>query len=498
MMARDQILEEDILDHLHPLPFPSYDTDAAKAWLADPQSQDLSAWNQEKASMSGIWPILEGLIAEVIGIQLSAVRYGAYSVCREEWGGRPMIKRLDHDTQNRIIKRYTEILQNQCKKEWRRDVAPWISSALRTWIGRAICLWKNHEKGTKLYAEKHKAKIHKIAAVDECPINLTRNIVEEKLPPLIQPKSKTEAIANDHIQPAMMRPICKEYDEIVNHIVRTSEVHGNYNLELQPSWHGYKKDPFDSTAKKFRRLLKDRIIEDGIVKQSNRVGVYRSLAGVHLDHSVRYEDYPDRGLCRWIEDYFSEGYGVTVKAAIHKIILHCQQSPQGVYVPPIHRPDVASPPSIALASQESSQLNPVMSATSDCGEYLDFINKIVRKALHYSYPQTIYEIDFQLSSEAFHHQRAELLVGRVFRRMVKVRTVQLRPENRAYQSFRTIYLNILVVQCTAGMNCVRNSKLNASICPGDCRHRRPDLGSTLPVINPCCGLKGFLTSTLTA
>ena len=56
------------------------------------------------------------------------------------------------------------------------------------------------------------------------------------------------------------------------------------------------------------------------MKQSNRVGTYRSLAGVQLDHSDRYEDYPDTGLCRWIEDYFSEDYGVNVKAAILNII----------------------------------------------------------------------------------------------------------------------------------------------------------------------------------
>ena len=43
--------------------------------------------------------------------------------------------------------------------------------------------------------------------------------------------------------------------------VRTTEVHGKYDLDLQPSWHGYKKDPFDSAAKTFWRVLKDRMIE---------------------------------------------------------------------------------------------------------------------------------------------------------------------------------------------------------------------------------------------
>lgn len=176
------------------------------------------------------------------------------------------------------------------------------------------------------------------------------------------------------------------------------------------------------------------------MKQSIRVGAYRSLAGVHLDHSVRYEDYPDTGLCRWIEDYFSEGYGATVKAAILNIIQYCQQKPQGVYgmlsrfrqllnsliidaVPPVHRSNIPSTLSSTLASQKSAQLSLVKLRTSDCGEYLDFVNKVVRKALHYTYPQTIYEIDFQLGSEAFQPQRAEQLVGRVFRRMVKVNIV---------------------------------------------------------------------------
>ncbi|PVH87988.1 hypothetical protein DL98DRAFT_581214 [Cadophora sp. DSE1049] len=316
-MALDQILDETMDNDLpHPFPFPSHDVDAAKTWLADPKSQDFSAWNQEKASFSGKWPILEALIAEVVGIQVTP-----------------------------------------CKKGWRLDVAPWISSALRTWMGRAICLWKNHEKGTKLHAHKHKTKIHNIETGDQSPTKLTKNVAEDDTPHTKR-ESMTKVLADDYLHAIMIRPICQEYDEIVNHIVRTTEVHGKYDLELQPSWHGYKKDPFDSTAKKVRRVLKDRMIEDGIVKQSNRVGACRSLAGVHLDHSVRYEDYPDRGLCRWIEDYFSEGYGGTVKAAI---------------LPPIHRPDVPSTLSTTLASQESAQLTLVKLATSDCGDQKDFI-----------------------------------------------------------------------------------------------------------------------------
>ena len=133
-MALDRVLDDTENDGLpHPFPFPSHDIEATKAWLADPKSQDFSAWNQEKASASGKWPLLEALIAQVVGIQVSSVRYGAYAVCREEWGERPMIKRLDYETQNNIIRSYTKVLQNQCKKGWRADIAPWITSALRTW-----------------------------------------------------------------------------------------------------------------------------------------------------------------------------------------------------------------------------------------------------------------------------------------------------------------------------------------------------------------------------
>ncbi|KAH9215017.1 hypothetical protein DL95DRAFT_389052, partial [Leptodontidium sp. 2 PMI_412] len=89
---------------------------------------------------------------------------------------------------------------------------------------------------------------------------------------------------------------------------------------------------------------------------------------------------------------------------------HCQLSFHGPYVPPAYRPDSPPTPSNPNGIHHSSPLNLIMLATSDCGEYLDFINKIVRKALYFTFPQTIYEIDFQLSSEAFDHQRAEQLV----------------------------------------------------------------------------------------
>ena len=107
MMALDRILDDNVNDDLpHPFPFPSHDVDATKAWLAYPGSQDSSAWSQEKTSVAGKWPVLKALIAQIVGIPVSSVRYGAYAVCREEWGDRPMIKRLDHESQNKIIRRY--------------------------------------------------------------------------------------------------------------------------------------------------------------------------------------------------------------------------------------------------------------------------------------------------------------------------------------------------------------------------------------------------------
>lgn len=133
-MAFDQTRDDSMDDDLpHPFPFPSQDVDAAKAWLADPQNQDFSAWDQEKFSRSGKWPMLEALIAEVVGTTGTVVRQGVYVVCREEWGDMPMIKRLGPDTQNGIIRKYTRVLRNQCKKGWRSEIEPWISAALATW-----------------------------------------------------------------------------------------------------------------------------------------------------------------------------------------------------------------------------------------------------------------------------------------------------------------------------------------------------------------------------
>ena len=128
-------------------------------------------------------------------------------------------------------------------------------------MGRAICLWKNYEKAAKLHAQKHMARIDKIEAEDEAPTTKPINTVDEGGTPHIQPENKAKKLVENCLYDTMLRPICKEYDEIVNHIVRTTEVHGKYDLDLQPSWHGYKKDPFDSTAKTFWRVLKDRMIE---------------------------------------------------------------------------------------------------------------------------------------------------------------------------------------------------------------------------------------------
>ena len=128
-------------------------------------------------------------------------------------------------------------------------------------VGRAIGLWKNYEKGAKLHAHKHMAHIHKIEAGNQLPTTKSPKNVGEDETPHVQPEKKTSILAESCLHATMLRPICKEYDEIVNHIIRTTEVHEKYDLELQPSWHNYKRDPFDSTAKLFRRVLKDRMIE---------------------------------------------------------------------------------------------------------------------------------------------------------------------------------------------------------------------------------------------
>lgn len=116
---------------------------------------------------------------------------------------------------------------------------------------------------------------------------------------------------------------------------------------------------------------------------------------------------------------------------------------------------------------------------------MDFVNKVVRKALHYTYPRTIYEIGFQLGSEAFQPQRAEQLAGRVFRLMVKVNIVQLGPVNHAYKADRTIYLSTQGVQCTVNMTYVRISKPSAFTCVVSCRHWGPARGWILPVTSHC-------------
>jgi len=128
-------------------------------------------------------------------------------------------------------------------------------------VGRAICLWKNYEKAAKLHAQKHMARIDKIEAEDEAATTKPINTVDEGGTPHIQPENKAKKLVENCLYDTMLRPNYKEYDEIVNHIVRTTEVHGKYDLDLQPSWHGYKKDPFDSAAKTFWRVLKDRMIE---------------------------------------------------------------------------------------------------------------------------------------------------------------------------------------------------------------------------------------------
>ncbi|KAL2072182.1 hypothetical protein VTL71DRAFT_11525 [Oculimacula yallundae] len=402
-MSSDQTPEDDdnLDQHLpHPCPFPSKDVKAAKAWLTDPKSQDLSAWDHEKSCYAGKWHILEALIAEVVGINVKSLRKGIYAVCKEEWGDQPTIKRMGLDVQNNITQKYTEILRSQCKKEWKADITPWVASAIYTWTKRALRLWK------KATLKNPVSKKQEWPALDQ--LSKERAESAGRRTPVF---TQGDDIRMSTETATSMRHICDEYDDFVNYIVRNAEVHGNHNLQLQPTWLGYKKDPFDSTATKFRRIIKDRMIEDGILKQCNR--------GVQLDHSVSFNDYPNTGMCRWIQDYFSEGYGVTVRNAVRKILHHCQLKFHGPYVPPVYRPKASSIHSPTNNFNDASHVDLAILAPSDCGEYLDFINKIVRKALYFTYPQTVYEMDYPLSTDDLIHERAELLVGRVFRRMVK-------------------------------------------------------------------------------
>ncbi|CZT42689.1 uncharacterized protein RSE6_02629 [Rhynchosporium secalis] len=388
----------------HPYPFASEDVEAAKAWLADLKNQDLSAWDHEKSYYSGIWAILEDLIADVVGIPVLMLREGIFAVCNEECGDQPTTTRLSHEKQKNIVRNYTRILRDQCKKEWNAKIEPWIAAALHTWANRAICLWKS------------KLRHNKLPVTDQPPRHRVGSDARERI---YTPEGETgmsRAACHTVIQ---MRPVCEEYNEFVNFVVRNAEVNGNPSLELQPTWPGYDKDPFDITARMFRRAVKDRMIEDGIMKQCNRIGAFRAPSGVQLDHSVSYQDYPLTKRCRWVQDYFSEGYSVGVRIRIGKVIDHCQSKSQGPYVPPARCLGIFPVQRTTNDLSNLSRLDLVIRAPLDCGEYLDFINKVVRIALHYTYPQTVYEIDFPLGSDGFGHQRAEQLVGRVFRRMVK-------------------------------------------------------------------------------
>ncbi|KAI9052429.1 hypothetical protein LZ554_003775 [Drepanopeziza brunnea f. sp. 'monogermtubi'] len=460
-------------------PFPEYDVPAAKKWLADPKNLDLSDWKNEKDTTGGNWPALELYISEVAGISRAELCEIIFSACQEVWGEVPMQVRLNHAMRGIITQKSAAALKEQCTRKWKDDMGTWMHNALDVWMGRAVSKWKKSEALKKRKERKHempstpgktfqqvepvlRASVEtaftkpsatgsvKAASKGDPPqhqessragpaqqIELVGcNGVPENSHPSsaakiaqVKTKSRAKSLLGASIRGTVVKSsiggpataVCQEYDDFVTYVVHASKFRHKVNLRSHDDdddddggGGGCELEGFRLTAERFRAAVRERAIEDGILKRYNATGCSKSYHGTELDDHILAQDYPQR-RGTWAEEYFTKACGPAVKTAMEKVLSFCALRHRGCYVPPGRRAAESS----TANTKAIPHLEVATLTSADCAEYLDLICMIVRQALRFTSPQTIYENAFLPAHSVPNRKMAKKLLIRAFRRMVK-------------------------------------------------------------------------------
>ncbi|KAJ5046530.1 uncharacterized protein L3040_003773 [Drepanopeziza brunnea f. sp. 'multigermtubi'] len=368
-------------------------------------------------------------------------------------------------------------LKEQCTRKWKDDMGTWMHTALNVWMGRAVSRWKKSEATAKRKERKHKIPstpgktFQQVEPVPRASVetaftkpsatgsvkapfkggssqhqessragptqqleSVGCNGVPENSHPSsaakiaqVKTKSRVKSLLGAPIRGTVIKSsiggpataVCQEYDDFVTYVVHASKV--RHKVNLLP--HDYDDDDHDGdselesfrrTAERFRAAVRERAIEDGILKRYNATGCNKSYHGTELDDHILVQDYPERRET-WAEEYFTKGCGPAVKTAMEKVLSFCALRHRGCYVPPGRR--------AAESSTANTKVIPHLElatlTSADCAEYLDLICMIVRKALRRTSPQAIYETAFLPARCAPNRKMAKKLLIRAFRRMVK-------------------------------------------------------------------------------